>query len=377
VIPIGTDVRLRRRPVANWILIACNVAAFIATSRGEDALPNQWLPPLNGALPALHEYLTYQFRHGDAAHLLGNMIFLWIFGGPVCDRMGAIPYVLFYLAGGVVAGITYATGNTAALVGASGAIAAVTTAFLVLFPRVHVTLLLPPFFPFTVPAMLLIVFKIILWDNILAPRVGGGVYSPVAYSAHLGGYGFGLGVTMLMLLTRSLPRNQFDLLAVSKRFFRRTGITTELPLPGAGPRPVEAIELDSRPLPLPPAFQLREDVLSRLADRDWDEALRLYDELDAQAAAEPLPRDPQREIGNLLARAKRYSEAAKAYERFLDAYGTAADAAEVRLWVGLICSRHLGQAQRARGHLTEALHGLSRPDQIQLATEELRLLENR
>jgi membrane associated rhomboid family serine protease len=105
LIPIGTEFRTRRPPVANWVLIGLNVVIFLFTDflGGQAGAQLKAYYALDAARPALAQYLTYQFLHGDVWHLAGNMLFLWIFGNAVCDRMGGAGYVLFYLAGGVIA----------------------------------------------------------------------------------------------------------------------------------------------------------------------------------------------------------------------------------------------------------------------------------
>ncbi|GAG46840.1 unnamed protein product, partial [marine sediment metagenome] len=220
----------------------------------------------------LHEYLSYAFRHGDFWHLAGNMLFLWVFGNAVCDRMGSPNYVVFYLAGGVFAGCVFTATNANPLVGASGAIAAVTTAFLVLFPRVHITILFWFLIITTIqlPSIFFIVFKIILWDNIVAPSIDrSAMMSHVGYSAHLGGYTFGLLVALAMLAFQGLPRNQFDLLALFSRWQRRSGLRGETRFGGPRPaRPIVVEEVESRPLEplkLTPLEQLREDILDRIS----------------------------------------------------------------------------------------------------------------
>ncbi len=382
MIPIGTDVRLRKPPVGNWILVGLNVAVYLLVNRLGSTFVAELLPPLHASVPTLYEYISYQFRHANFAHLAGNMLFLWLFGNAVCDRMGSVNYVVFYLAGGVFSGFVFAATNANPLMGASGAIAAVTTAFLVLFPRVHVTILLWLLIitTFQLPAMFFIVFKIILWDNVIAPSLDhGAMASGVAFSAHLGGYGFGFAVALAMLMLRGLPRHQFALLALWSRWQRRSGVTGERRF--ADPRPARPIiveEVESRPLEplkLTAVEQLREDILDRISEHDLDEAARLYRQLLELDAGHVLPRAAQLELGNHLAQSQRHEAAVRAYDGFLEAYPTAGDAAQVRLYAGLICQRYLHDSRRAIDYLRAALAGLSLESQRELAARELAAAE--
>ncbi len=380
VIPIRTEVQLRRPPVGNYALIALNVLIFLFTDVFGGAWGRQvkqvWT--LYAAVPDLGQYVTYQFLHGDWVHLTGNMLFLWIFGNAVCDRMGSLVYVLFYLAGGVFAGVVFAATNNSGLLGASGAIAAVTTAFLALYPRVRITMMLwfIVITAFQLDAILLIVFKIILWDNILAPMLDQGAIANVAYSAHLGGYAFGFLASMGLLVGRCLPRTQFDLLAVWSRWRRRAGLPA--PVEVVRGRPIRVEEVRSRPLEpltLTPTERLREEILGRLAERDIATAAELYLELLRIDPQHVLPRDAQLEIANYFAQAQRHVEAARAYEGFLSVYRAAADVHQVRLLLGLIYARYLKQWSRAAEHLRNALTGLVVPAQRALAEAELREVE--
>jgi membrane associated rhomboid family serine protease len=389
LIPIGTDVRTPRVPFGNYALIGLNVLVFLFTdvigNRLNDELGAyiKTYFALDAARPALHQYITYQFLHGDILHLAGNMLFLWIFGNAVCDRMGSLGYVLFYLAGGVFAGCAFTLGAENPLIGASGAIAAVTTAFLALFPRVHITMLVWMFFVFTfqVPATLLIVFKIILWDNIIAPRFDQGAALNVAHSAHLGGYAFGFAVALGLLLVRAVPRTQFDIVALWQRLGRRRG-WGGVPVIGVPvrARPIEVEELDSRPIDtvaLTPVEQLREEITTHLAGHDPQAALVAHEQLMSLDPGHVLSAAQQVEVANHLAQARRYPEAAAAYEAFLGAYPAAGEASEVRLFLGLICSRYLHDDARAARYLREALAGLRQPAQRELAEQELRATEAR
>lgn len=386
LLPIGTDVRPRRPPYANWALIALNVTIFLLTDLmgGERGQQLKSLYLLDASCPLPFQYITYQFLHGDGMHLFGNMLFLWIFGNAVCDRMGSLGYALFYLAGGVFAGIVFTHFGSNPILGASGAIAAVTTAFLVLYPRVHVTMLvwIVVFITtFQIPAMILIVFKIILWDNVLAPRIGNEVLSNVAYSAHLGGYAFGFVLPLLLLAARALPRNQFDLLSLWARWGRRQGLPLGVGLHGAGlARPIEVEELGSRPLaevPLTEAERRRAEILESLAGRDVGRAAEQYVAALARDPHLVLPRQAQLEIANYLAQRERYGDAIRAYEGLVGAYPAAPDIHQIRLWLGLLCGRYLGDYAKAAYYLNAALDGLTQPAQRALASEELAAAEAR
>jgi len=142
--------------------------------------------------------ITSQFLHGGWLHLLGNLLFLWIFGNNVEDRLGRLRFLLFYLVGGAIAGLTQVAidpESTIPTIGASGAIAATLGAYLVLFPRARITSLVFLGFFYQlidVPAVVVLVFWFLLQliDGIASLGVtdaGGGV----AFFAHIGGFVFG------------------------------------------------------------------------------------------------------------------------------------------------------------------------------------------
>ncbi|MEU9730000.1 rhomboid family intramembrane serine protease [Streptomyces sp. NPDC048002] len=136
---------------------------------------------------------TALFVHGSWVHLLGNMLFLYVFGVLTEERMGRVQYTLFYLGCGYLALLGYAAANSdseQSLVGASGAISAVLGAFLVLFPRARVTSLLPFLFflPLRFPAWVVLPF----WAALQWLAAGRASSGPgVAYLAHLIGFGLG------------------------------------------------------------------------------------------------------------------------------------------------------------------------------------------
>src|SRR5262245_4956724 len=115
MIPIGTDARQRTTPWMNWAIIAAHVVAFVI----QGAIPRAGRLALNPHEPSLYSFFTYAFLHGSAAHLASNLLFLYIFGNLVNDKMGHIAYLGFYLAACVFAGVGYAATSTAPVIGAS------------------------------------------------------------------------------------------------------------------------------------------------------------------------------------------------------------------------------------------------------------------
>ncbi|MFI8004481.1 rhomboid family intramembrane serine protease [Streptomyces sp. NPDC086010] len=148
---------------------------------------------LDGSAHAALTPLTALFVHGSWLHLLGNMLFLYVFGAMAEERMGRTEFVFFYVACGYFALVAYAVvhaGSDQTLVGASGAISAVLGAFLYLFPRARVTSLFPFLFflPLRFPAWIVLVFWFVLqW---LAAQ-GAGSGPGVAYLAHVAGFAAG------------------------------------------------------------------------------------------------------------------------------------------------------------------------------------------
>ncbi len=209
MLPLRDNVPTRTLPLVTYALIVANVLVWVLYQ----------LPDLQGSVDELAYHpceiegscatvgeswpltaFTSMFMHGSWAHLLGNMLFLWIFGNNVEDALGKVRFLAFYVAGGLAATalqtfvtLAYATQADATIpnVGASGAISAVLGAYLVLLPRAKVLTVI--FFVLReVPAMLflLIWFGFQLLDggaSIAHPEQGGGV----AFFAHIGGFVFG------------------------------------------------------------------------------------------------------------------------------------------------------------------------------------------
>jgi membrane associated rhomboid family serine protease len=149
--------------------------------------------------------VTSQFLHGGWLHILGNMLYLWIFGNNIEDRLGRVWFLLFYLAGGVAAALAQVAIDPTSdvpMIGASGAIAATLGAYLVLYPRARITSLVFLGFFYQlidVPALVVLAFWFILQlvDGLASLGVassGGGV----AFFAHIGGFVFGALIALLV-----------------------------------------------------------------------------------------------------------------------------------------------------------------------------------
>ncbi len=202
MIPIRDDIPTRRLPVVNYALIAANIIMFALqwlAGPQQEALVYQFaLIPANFtarlSLGDVTDIFSSMFMHAGLAHLAGNMLYLWIFGDNIEDRLGSVRYLLFYLAGGVVASLAHIFTNPSSqipTVGASGAIAAVLGAYLILYPRGRVLTFIPLgfFMRLTMlPASIVLGlwFVLQLFSGVLSlggPDVGG-----VAFWAHIGGF---------------------------------------------------------------------------------------------------------------------------------------------------------------------------------------------
>ena len=231
MLPIRDNVPTRTFPLMTFALIAANTAVWLweLRSPGLDIhvyrysfYPCSVDPPCVTDvsqlrdLPWTESVFSSMFMHGSWAHLLGNMLFLWIFGNNVEDAMGKLRFLVFYLLGGLAASavqlfvtIAFASQAEASIpnLGASGAIAAVLGAYFVLLPTASVMTFIG-FFLVPLPAILFLGFWFLfqLWEGgfaIVHPEAGGGV----AFFALVGGFAFGLATVMAFIVRRPLrPR---------------------------------------------------------------------------------------------------------------------------------------------------------------------------
>ncbi len=206
MIPLRDSIRSRSFPIVNVaIIVACVIVFLLQIASAEHGQtwafrPSMLIPGRGpGAGEAVVALFLSMFMHGGILHIAGNMLFLWVFGDNVEDRMGHGRYLVFYLVTGTIATLAHSVFTIftpvrmdVPLVGASGAIAGVLGAYLVLFPISRVRTLVFLFFFVTVidlPAPFFLVYWFIIQ---LFQGVGAiGLDTGVAYMAHIGGFGAG------------------------------------------------------------------------------------------------------------------------------------------------------------------------------------------
>ena len=213
MIPVGDSVRSRTFPYVNLAIIIANFLVFfyeLSLGNDVDSFLRDWgvVPrfvtdyfdnPGDYPLRVLFTPITAMFIHGGWFHILGNMIFLWVFGDNVEDAIGHVSYLFFYLLAGIAAAtaqIWVDSSSALPMVGASGAIAGVLGAYVVLYPRATIAAVIFPFFfwAFPVPAFVLIGlwFFIQLLNGAASIGTAVGASEGVAWWAHVGGFLAGL-----------------------------------------------------------------------------------------------------------------------------------------------------------------------------------------
>jgi membrane associated rhomboid family serine protease len=200
VVPIYDDNPFTQpvKPVVTWCLIALNLAVFLYESAASEVGLDRMIDTFSltpaamigdigarGWVPAVLTLLTYQFFHADIMHLLGNMLFLWVFGDDIERALGRERYLAFYLLCGLIGGLVFVANDPHSkieLIGASGAIAGVVIAYVMLRPCAKITVLLG-IIPLRISAYWVIGLFVItqLWN------LGSSSKSEVAYWCHFGG----------------------------------------------------------------------------------------------------------------------------------------------------------------------------------------------
>jgi len=373
-IPLRTDSPLKSTPYMNYALIAANVAMYLIMPPGSN-LQEQFA--LHTHSPNLIQFFVYQFLHGSPMHIIGNMLFLYIFGNNVNDRMGNIGYLAFYLAGGIMAAICYMiTSQTGSqMVGASGAIAAVTGAYLILFPHSMITVVY--FFIFIgrieIQSLwfILAFFALDLYENFSGA-------DNVAHMAHIGGTLFGSCVCLILVATHLLPRSQWDMWALIQRWNKRRQYR-DMVSRGYNPFDYTETARGKGRAENPYADQvldLRSKISEALSAHQPAAAADLYAEMMQYDNTQVLSRQAQLDVATQLYHDNRHAQAAEAYEKLLRTYPNLERFEQIELILGILYSRYLHRYDKAKIHLTKALERLHEGREMQLAKEELGIVES-
>ncbi|MEK6691906.1 MAG: rhomboid family intramembrane serine protease [Nitrospirota bacterium] len=223
MIPYKDDNPTAHFPVITILLIVVNTLVFLyQISSNTDSraivysygvIPYNLLHGNEGiGIPIAINIFTSMFLHGGTLHLAGNMLYLWIFGNNIEDKLGIFRFIIFYLLCGVIATYTHALTDPSSripMIGASGAISGILGAYLVLFPRARIHTLI--FFGFfiqviKIPAIIVIGFWIVIqfMNGILSKGIYGG--GGVAWFAHIGGFLAGIILIKLFFRKRRLTQ---------------------------------------------------------------------------------------------------------------------------------------------------------------------------
>jgi len=356
-LPIGTDRPLRRPTLVNYVLIGACVVVFLAqlivqdTEWGRRTITALMLRPTDMVWWNL---LSYQFLHADFMHLAGNMLFLWVFGPNIEDRLGRWGHLALFLVGGMAAGGLHAAFDEHPVLGASGAIAAVTGAYMVFFPRTRIRVLLFFFLigVYSIPSVWFIGFAIardLFWTG-----VGG---TNVATLAHLGGYGFGFAVALTLLATKVVSREPYDLLTIGRQAKRRREFRSyassgrspwshEAPTRKLQRRPSEKTDAEAEE-----QSRKRAAVSAAARGGQREEAMRLYRELASESPGVTMNKSLQLDLAGWMFESGRHAEADAAYERYLEKHPHDSEAHRVRLMSALIRGRYLDDAAGAAERL--------------------------
>ena len=385
-LPVGDQPNPRGTPIANYALLAANVAIYLALSLPLSLRPanpsdprlveyveviRQNLPPgvsiqdvvqhvsaydlfvfswgYRPAEPSLVALFASMFLHGNFAHLFGNMLFLWIYGDNVEHRLGSARYVFWYVLTGACATLfhaVFAGGSRLPVVGASGAISGVLGFYFVWFPRNHVRVwvLLFPFFMNVVllPARLVLGFYLILENLLPFLLTRGSQGAGVAHGAHIGGFLAGLAVAWLK------DRKQVTERPSEYRDFPRAS--------GTSPR----------------------DALQEALRRgDMGKAAELYFELPSDETRRLLSPDDTIALANWLAKNGHPRAALTLYQRHLRDHPRGPGAAEAHAYAGILQLNALREPTAAYQHLVEALDYDPPPELETMIRRGLRDIESR
>jgi membrane associated rhomboid family serine protease len=341
--------------VVTYTVIALCIAVFVPTS----VMP-VIDPGLLSRLPVWRhgfewwQLATSAFLHGGWLHLGFNMLVLAALGPNVEDKLGHLRYIALYTLGAAASGMAHVLSSPNPAIGASGAIAAVTGAYLVLFPATRIICFafwITVVGKIQVPAWWFIGLNIAI--DLLANGFGGG--TGIAHAAHLGGYALGIAVVFLLLQLRLLAREPNDLFTILRQKRRRAAI--QAAVRDHHDRVARTVGADARAAPVSPGLARdRAEVARLVAIGEMGEAVAAYERFSAAhehtVRGASLAPDHQLRLAEHLLAADRPRLALHAFRSFAATYPTDRQTPGVQLMVGLLLARRLAQPDEARSVLT-------------------------
>jgi len=375
LIPLGTDRPNKRSAVVTPILVGTNIGVFVMMAilaKTNPDIANQI--DFYGAISKHHFHfwqpISSAFLHAGFMHIFGNMLFLLAFGPSVEDRLGRIGFILFYIAGACVSGFAHIALSDSPAIGASGAIAAVSGAFLVLFPSTKIKCFVIFFIigVFMIPSWWLIGLFIIL-------DLGAQVFTPdngIANLAHLGGYGFGIVLAFGLLVTKILPKEQYDMFSIAKHKKRRADFKVAHEMHKHSG--VYKAEQKLDPVSAEIAEQ-RAKIGVHVSNNELAKASDLYIAMIAQfpdrSKALTMHRDAQYQIANHLYQSGNRQASADAFMRLLETYPTDPERNIIKVLIARIHANDLSDPIGAISMLEELLERALDTDSKTLVESEL------
>ena len=402
-IPIGIDKPLRRRPIVTEVLVVLNLAVYLVGLMGstfgwftlddftwqlgyfapqDHSVMNVLLHPIDNRAWTL---ITYQFVHDPygLGHVAFNMVFLWVFGRAVESRFRIGGFIAFYLMSGIVAAFAQGslTAGPSLCIGASGAIAGVTGAFLALFPRVGVKVI-SIFGFFILPAMFLLALFFALDLMRQTMSFLGRADNSVAYMAHIAGYVFGFTLAFSLLAFKVLRREEFDMWFILVQSRRRAAFRRAQQQSRGALWDTRAGDMQEknprRKKPIAPAAltadetrlaDARSEISDLLAAHELEQAAQLYVTKCREIGTFVLPETRQLDVASKLYASGEADSAAQAYELFLDQYPRSTSVPEVQLLLAVLYARSLNKPDRARELIQTARQDLRDDAQRALADD--------
>ena len=375
LIPLGTDRPSKRPAQITPILIGINLGVFVMMLILAKLNPE--LEEQIGYFGAVskHHFHFWQpissaFLHAGFMHIFGNMLFLLAFGPSVEDRFGRFWFLLFYLSGGAASGLAHIAVSDYLAVGASGAIAAVSGAFLVLFPNTRIKCFVIFFIIgiFMIPAWWLIGLFIVL-------DLGAQLFTPengIANIAHLGGYAYGGFLAFTLLITKILPKEQYDMFSILKHKKRQADFKAVHNIHSkAG---VYTPQKETDPV-VAQIAHARAQIGALLSNNDLTAAAEQYLAMLAQfpdrSKALTMHRDAQYQIANHLYQSHNRSAAADAFTRLLESYPSDSERHIITILLARINAHDLGDPTGAIKLLEELESKVHDADTKSLIESEL------